>query len=235
MLKFNPEMQLPVVDLSLEHEQLTQVIRESCENYGFFYLENHGISILSEVYHESQAFFNLPLEMKMQSKCNTSNLGYTTYQDETLSPYQTCGDTKEGYYIGSEFDNNIWPNESILPNWKGVMNRYHTDLCNLGYQLVTLIIKALDLNFDSLSDFFSNPTALVRLIKYGREKSYPDIGILGAGAHSDYGMITLLSTNEVPGLEIYLNETWIPVPPRPHAYIVNLGDCKFEIYTKRCF
>jgi isopenicillin N synthase-like dioxygenase len=32
--------------------------------------------------------------------------------------------------------------------------------------------------------------------------SAPSEGVFGAGAHSDYGMLTLLATDEVPGLQV---------------------------------
>lgn len=34
------------------------------------------------------------------------------------------------------------------------------------------------------------------------EPSAPEDGIFGAGAHSDYGMLTLLKTDDVPGLQV---------------------------------
>ena len=54
-------------------------------------------------------------------------------------------------------------------------------------------------------------------------------GIYSAGAHTDYGMITLLVTDDVPGLQIHpkqenIDEGWIDIPPLPGAFIVNLGD-----------
>ncbi len=49
-------------------------------------------------------------------------------------------------------------------------------------------------------------------------------GIFGAGAHSDYGMLTLLKTDEHPGLQIWSGGKFVDVPPRPGTFIVNLGD-----------
>lgn len=42
-------------------------------------------------------------------------------------------------------------------------------------------------------------------------------------AHSDYGTVTLLSTDGVSGLEILLNGKWWPVPHVPGAMVVNIG------------
>lgn len=64
----------------------------------------------------------------------------------------------------------------------------------------------------------------IRLLHYANEKSSPDKGVYACGAHSDYGMITLLLTDDQPGLQINFQNEWIDVPPRPDAFIVNLGD-----------
>ena len=46
-----------------------------------------------------------------------------------------------------------------------------------------------------------------------------------AGAHTDYGMWTLLKTDRVPGLQIQsLDGKWVDVPYLEGAFIVNLGD-----------
>ena len=49
-------------------------------------------------------------------------------------------------------------------------------------------------------------------------------GVFGAGAHTDYGMLTLLMTDEQPGLQIWSDGEFIDVPPKPGTFIVNLGD-----------
>lgn len=47
-------------------------------------------------------------------------------------------------------------------------------------------------------------------------------------AHSDYGSLTLLLTDGVPGLQAFVNGQWIPVPHREGALVVNIGSLLSE-------
>jgi len=49
-------------------------------------------------------------------------------------------------------------------------------------------------------------------------------GIYGAGAHTDYGLLTVLATDENPGLQIYTEGKWARVKPVPGTFVINLGD-----------
>ena len=69
---------------------------------------------------------------------------------------------------------------------------------------------------------------------YAKEESRPEDGIFACGAHSDYGFITLLLTDEHPGLQIYHKEVWMDVPSRPNAFVVNIGDM-LERWTNGLF
>ena len=42
--------------------------------------------------------------------------------------------------------------------------------------------------------------------------------------HTDYGAITLLATDGVPGLELLLDGSWAHVSAPPEGVIVQLGD-----------
>ena len=187
-------------------------------------------------------FFSLAEEQKYSALVNKSNRGYTPFKEEKLDlENQTTGDTKEGYYIGRAVPaveaekyphplqgENVWPNEAHLglDNWRKTMENYFQEMHMLGMKLLRLVSLSLKLPENYFNDFFTRPMETLRLLKYGPDKSVPDAGIFGCGAHTDYGMLTVLSTDDIPGLQIYdkRTEQWISVVPRPNDFIVNIGD-----------
>lgn len=66
-----------------------------------------------------------------------------------------------------------------------------------------------------------------------------DVETYGASAHSDYGMVTLLLTDGVPGLQVCRDKSrqprvWEDVPGIRGAFIVNIGDM-MERWTNGLF
>lgn len=224
--------QLPRIDL--DDATAVEDIKLACQTFGFFYVR-HSLSALAEVVlREESNFFSLPTSTKFESICNASSLGYTSYQDETIAPeVQTCGDTKEGYYIGAKGRENRWPAETSVPGWKDVMEEYHEECAQLGARIVSTIALALGQPADFFASLLAEPTTLLRLIKYSLQPSDPASGVYGTGPHTDYGLVTLLATNGVSGLQINLNGEWLPVPTIPGHLIVNLGDCLQRITNDR--
>ncbi len=47
--------------------------------------------------------------------------------------------------------------------------------------------------------------------------------MFSAGAHTDYGVCTILATDEVPGLQVCQDGEWHAVPHLPGALVVNTG------------
>lgn len=45
-----------------------------------------------------------------------------------------------------------------------------------------------------------------------------------AGAHTDYGSITILFQHIVSGLQVHRNGSWIDVAPRKGCVVINIGD-----------
>ncbi|KAL6560955.1 hypothetical protein OROHE_006132 [Orobanche hederae] len=207
----------------------------ACLDSGFFYVINHGIgeAFMDEVFYQSKRFFNLPKEEKMKLLRNEKNRGYTPIFDEFLDPAnQIHGDYKEGYYIGVEvseddydeqkpfYSPNIWPTEDIMPGWRNTMEKYHQEALEVARAISRLIALALDLNLDFFDqpEMLGNPIATLRLLHYEDQTSEPAKGIFGAGAHSDFGLITLLATDDVLGLQICKDkdakpQMWEYVPP----------------------
>ncbi|MBT6855754.1 MAG: isopenicillin N synthase family oxygenase, partial [Nitrospina sp.] len=74
--------------------------------------------------------------------------------------------------------------------------------------------------------FLQQPISALRANHYPALNKAPLPGQLRAGAHSDYGSLTLLFQQEgLSGLEILnRHKEWIPVTPCKPDIIVNLGD-----------
>ncbi|KAH9800985.1 Fe2OG dioxygenase domain-containing protein [Citrus sinensis] len=238
---------LHCIDLSSpDIHQSVSLLKQACLDCGFFYVINHGISqeFMDEVFTQSKRFFNLPLNEKIKVLRNEKHRGYTPLHDELLDPdTQVHGDYKEGYYIGVEvpegdpesekpfYGPNVWPAPDILPGWRETMDRFHQEALEVAKVVARIIALALDLNADFFDkpEILGEPIATLRLLHYEGQTSDPSKGIYGAGAHSDFGLITLLATDEVLGLQICKDkdakpQIWEYVPPLKGAFIVNLGD-----------
>ena len=75
----------------------------------------------------------------------------------------------------------------------------------------------------------------LRPLHYSAVHSRPEDGVFGAGAHSDYGLMTILATDGTPGLEILHDGEWMPVQHVEGAVLINLGDMaeRCDAYFRR--
>ena len=65
----------------------------------------------------------------------------------------------------------------------------------------------------------------LRLLHYPPLSTAPKPGQIRAGAHSDYGTLTLLFQDEVGGLEVLSTQgEWMAAPAIPGAVLINTGD-----------
>ncbi|KAG5056958.1 hypothetical protein JHK82_011958 [Glycine max] len=244
-------LSLPIIDLSSPHRLSTaNSIRQACVEYGFFYLVNHGVDtdFVSKVFDQSCKFFSLPVQRKMDL-ARKEYRGYTPLYAETLDPTSLSkGDPKETYYIGPIEDTSIahlnqWPSEghfritAKLETYNEILILETTNLHILlifpraaGKSLLSLIALSLNLEEDYFEKIgaLNKPASFLRLLHYPGELG-SDEQICGASPHSDYGMITLLMTDGVPGLQICKDkvnqpQVWEDVPHVEGALIVNIGD-----------
>ncbi|CAB9528406.1 oxoglutarate-Fe(II) type oxidoreductase [Seminavis robusta] len=247
----NNSHSVPVIRLDDEDnlDATAKLLRATCIETGFFYLEGHGVSqdLLDKVMDQSKRLFGLSNESKDALKDPVMSRGYTSMEQETLDPKnQKKGDTKEGFYIATEIPKddprfnptklagpNCWPTpentqgeftQEDCQEFRTVMDDYLDQVSRLGFRVTQLLALALELDQSYFDPHFQEPMPFIRLLHYANETSKPEEGIFACGAHSDYGMITLLLTDHNPGLQIYHNNQWIDVPPRPSAFVVNLGD-----------
>jgi isopenicillin N synthase-like dioxygenase len=100
----------------------------------------------------------------------------------------------------------------------------------LARDLRGLIARALGHDDDWLEERFDDGASSLRVINYPDVDAPPDDGQLRAGAHRDYGFLTILRSDDAPGgLEVQtLDGEWLPVRPPAGTFVCNIGDLLAE-------
>lgn len=91
--------------------------------------------------------------------------------------------------------------------------------------LLRLVAQSLALPAEFFSERHKGENVTLRFLHYPADLSSRVESQLGAGAHTDYGSVTLLFQDDVGGLELRgASGEWRSAPPVPGAVIVNAGD-----------
>ena len=110
---------------------------------------------------------------------------------------------------------------------ESVFGDYYGALARLVERVMSLMARGLGLTPDHFLPAIDRHTSALRVLHY------PDLagqavepGQLRAGAHTDYGTLTLLRQDDAPGgLQVRdVDGAWHTVPAVAGAYVVNVGD-----------
>ena len=232
-----PEVTLPLVEL--DSPSVVDDVRHACEEIGFLVLTGHGIDpeLVAQVAALSREFFDLPIDEKLRLQ-NDELLQdrpiYRPMQSESLGA--TSGearhrDLKESLDYGPTLPGAGWPKRP--PGLEFALRAYLSAMNNLGARLRRVFALALDRDASSFEPLFDDRASSLRVINYPEVESLPDDGQLRAGAHRDYGFLTILrSENIAGGLEVQTRAgDWVPVETPEDSFVVNLGDLLAE-WTK---
>ncbi|KFH47614.1 hypothetical protein ACRE_015090 [Hapsidospora chrysogenum ATCC 11550] len=235
---------IPVIDISGDQTEVARQLVQAAEDHGFIYIRNLGKDIapaaVDEAFDLSKKIFDSPLEEKQRCTIQTNNRGWSGMHSETLDPKnQKVGDFKEAFNFGEFIDGKAQqPLPSPIAPYEPRFNAF-ADSC---HALCTKLLYLLGLGLD-VGDFFSSAHAtskgtsgsILRFLRYpAAESTSHSADDVRAGAHSDYGSITLLfRLKGQAGLEILKkDDTWAPVPVCPPGteddpsppILINIGD-----------
>jgi isopenicillin N synthase-like dioxygenase len=245
MGSFKDTPRLPIIDLSLFdagdpwRDHVAAQVDWAASTFGFFYIVGHGVDLaLGETLTElSRRFFAQDAAQKMaihMSRAGRAWRGYFPVGGELTSGRP---DRKEGLYFGSEHadeDARVRARTPLhgrnqfppLPGFAEAVHDYMAALASLGHKLMTTIARGLGLADSYFVDRLTgDPTLLFRIFNYpaalpGEEGA----GQWGVGAHSDYGLLTILKQDGVGGLQLRFGEQWLDVPDVPGSFVCNIGD-----------
>ncbi|KAL7627144.1 hypothetical protein AAE478_003920 [Parahypoxylon ruwenzoriense] len=244
---------IPLIDFSAflngnpeRRTETAKAILHGFQTAGFIYLK--GLPITSEyrkhVFKTSAKYFRLPTETKM-SHCWTTpeaNRGYSapgrekttqlTDIEEVNKLRDAVPDLKESLEIGREDEPdypNHWPNEEgDLVGFKETMLGFHAKCKELHMEVMRAIAVGLDIDetwFDNYTDVGDNTLRLLHYPEVKKDVFKINPGQVRAGAHSDYGSITLLFQDSRGGLQVQSpTGAFVDATPIEDTCVVNAGD-----------
>jgi isopenicillin N synthase-like dioxygenase len=238
--------QLPIIDIAPlysddEHawQGVATQIDQACREWGFFYIKGHPISAerIEQVVSSAQRFFALPQAEKLRIDITQSrhHRGYGAIATEQLDP-NLPSDLKETFDMGLHLPANHpevlaekplrGPNRHPdMPGWEVLMEQHYLDMQALGQTLLRAITLALGIERDFFDQRFEQPVSVLRVIHYPPRHTASSTQQQGAGAHTDYGCITLLHQDNAGGLQVRnVDGQWIDAPPIEGTFVVNIGD-----------
>lgn len=240
-----PFDKIPLIDFSpfkanhpLGKHQVATEIYHACHRTGFLYLYNHGIpeAVIATAFEQSRLFFDLTLQEKQKLAWSNEaqNRGYIGWERERLDETQP-GDLKEAFNIGWDSSiekelppktaafKTLWPDQEAF--FSGI--RQFFQACA---QEAADIFRAFAIALSMPENFFTDEHSIeqsytLRLLHYPPLQIPPKPGQMRAGAHSDYGTLTLLFQDSIGGLEVFNpNLGWLQAAPLSGAILINTGD-----------
>lgn len=238
-------MGLPIIDVAPLVENgapeakrmVAGALAHALKEDGFFYAIGHGVDAqtLRDLETASRAFFALPEADKLairMAKGGRAWRGYFPLGGELTSG---APDQKEGIYFGTELapdhpavaagvplhGANLFP--AAPAELRTAVLAYMQQATMTAHALMEGVALSLNLPGDHFRTTLTRtPTCLFRIFHY--PSLARDDARWGVGEHTDYGLLTLLATDDAPGLEVKTPRGWIEAPPVPGALICNIGD-----------
>lgn len=248
-----PNTRFPVFDLSrfekagaAERAALGREVDDICRSTGFLAISGHGVpqQTIEAAWSAAHAFFDLPVEEKEKARAPYPGYpyGYLGPGVEALAKSKgqdTPPDLKESFNGGPLakpdgladpealafcYADTIWPAApaTFVDAWKA----YYAAMEDLAARIMRVFAVALKLPEDFFEGMIDQPVSALRALNYPETSTQPAPGQLRAGAHTDYGSLTILLPQEGSrGLQIWTPEgEWSEVPPVPGAFVINIGD-----------
>ncbi|BAT80243.1 hypothetical protein VIGAN_02324100 [Vigna angularis var. angularis] len=224
-----PDTHMPIIDFSkLTKGNKDEIfnLATACEEWGFFQVINHEIdlNLLERIENLSREFFMLPLEEKQKYPMAPGTVqgygqAFVFSEDQKLDWCNMFALGLEPQYVRNP---NLWPTRP--ERFSETVEEYSREIRKLCYNLLKDIALGLDLKGDVFEKMFGVSVQAIRM-NYYPPCSRPDL-VLGLSPHSDGSALTVLQQAKggPVGLQIFKNNTWLPIQPIPNALVINIGD-----------
>ncbi|KAL7212271.1 hypothetical protein ACSBR2_015028 [Camellia fascicularis] len=221
----------PVIDMEKlngeERAATMEMIKDACENWGFFELVNHGMSheLMDTVERLTKEHYKKCLEQRFKEMVESKGLEAVQSEINDL-------DWESTFFLRHLPVSNISEIPDLQDGYRKAMKEFALKLEELAEQLLDLLCENLGLEKGYIKKAFygsQGPTFGTKVSSYP-PCPRPEL-IKGLRAHTDAGGIILLfQDDKVSGLQLLKDGEWIDVPPLKHSIVINIGD-QLEVIT----
>ena len=247
---------VPVIDLAAalasdprERRTAVRAVAAASRDVGLFCVRNHGVApaLIDAHFAVARAFFSLDLAEKRAIDVSRSNCfrGYEAFGTQTID-VNAPGDLKEGFIMGPDlapshphvragYPNtgaNLWPARPA--GFRAHMETYVDAMNGLGRRLAGVLALSLDLPAAFFAQALAEPLTYTQLLYYPALPPGAGGRRIGAGAHVDWGLLTMLLQDDVGGLEVRTPDgSWEAVAPVPGTFVIILGEMILRLTDRR--
>jgi isopenicillin N synthase-like dioxygenase len=218
---------IPVVDIApfaeggaRDREAVARQVDSACSSLGFLIISGHGVAdrLIDDMRGVSLAYFDRPLEEKLKLRMPPDRYrGYIALGSEALSyslDQESPPDFKESFSIGPVdfpdddyhraaapgkfFAPNLWPES--LPDFRPVWETYYREMERVATALMRIFAVGLGMDQHYFDDKIDRHITNFSVLHYPEQPKEPLPGQLRAGAHTDYGSLTIRSPTTRPAV-----------------------------------
>jgi isopenicillin N synthase-like dioxygenase len=244
---------VPTIDISAfvdpsmsdaARDEAAAFLDAAARTVGFMQIVGHGISdeTITAFTAATTEFFALDLATKSAYRCPPGiNRGYSPPKSESLANslgLASAADLFEAFNIGTSaraypklalpdalYPANRYPGE--VRGFEPAVTAWFDEAGRVARTMTRIFARALQLGDDYFEAYTDHSIDTLRMINYRLPAADVELepDQVGMGAHTDYGIVTVLWADAVPGLEILGGDgSWHAVQPAGGALLVNLGD-----------
>ena len=248
------ENPVPTIDISpyvggteSDRDDVARAVDRACGETGFFAITGHGVPepMIEDLRGEAVDFFALPEDEKrsVERPADRISRGWNALRDRSLAyslGKDTPPDLQESFAMGpvgvpdepyytcararAFFAPNIWPTDR--QTFRETMEDYYRSMEHLSHTVMRIFARALDQEDEYFDDRIDRHSSSLRLIRYPGRTEGAEPGQRRAGEHHDYGSLTILRGDNLPGgLQVKPRHgDWIDVVRPEGGFICNIGD-----------
>ncbi|XP_022953356.1 gibberellin 20-oxidase-like protein isoform X1 [Cucurbita moschata] len=228
--------EIPVIDISCQSltESAASSLLRACNEFGFFFIRNHGLS--KELYQKlisgADQLFSSPEETKQKLTMGASSYTPRFVVSPFFESFKVSGPNFSASAAAQGFTQSLFGHQAT--EFSNLLDEYGSKMKEVSKRVVKLLLNILGDNIEDkfYDSEFSNCNAYLRINGFTprsmNEEEEEEEELEVFKKHTDLSYVTIVFQNDIRGLQMRLKGgDWMDVRPRPSEddnLMVNIGD-----------